>query len=426
LFVKMTSKKIKISILALLGLLLLGIIIYFYPRNYQVGNYEATAVVTDEPILFFDLPIDSFNIQQGKIKRNQYLGQIFKEYGVPENKIQEISLKSKGIINPKSIKAGNKYILFFSPDSESYLQHFVYEIDAKEYLSINLKDSVTISVKSKNASSIIRYFDGTISSSLWATMQENNTNPMLAIMLSEIYAWTIDFFMLDKNDRIRVLYEEELIDGKPVNINRIMIACFTHYGNDYYAIPFVQDDMEDYFDEHGNSLRKQFLKAPLRFSRISSKFSHSRLHPILRIRRPHYGVDYAAPSGTPVQSVGNGIVIEANYRGGAGKYIKIRHNNTYTTAYLHLSKFGKGIYKGAKIQQGQIIGYVGSTGHSTGPHLDFRFWKNGLPVDPLKVKSPPALPVKKENLEPFEELKNYWTTRLNRYIYVIEDADIYD
>jgi len=220
--------------------------------------------------------------------------------------------------------------------------------------------------------------------------------PELAIKLSQIFAWQIDFYHLQKGDSFKVIYDELYVDDKFFAIGTIKAAHFTHRGKDFYAIPFTQDSVSQYFYENGNSLRKAFLKAPLEFSRISSRYSKSRLHPVIKTRRPHLGVDYAAPVGTPIRTTGDGIVLEAGYNKGAGKFIKIRHNSVYTTMYLHLSRYATRIKKGTKVQQGQVIGYVGSTGLSTGPHLDYRFFVNGNPVDPLKVEVPPSHPVKEE------------------------------
>ena len=194
------------------------------------------------------------------------------------------------------------------------------------------------------------------------------------------------------------------IDSQSIGLGKIYGAYFNHAGKEFYAIPFMQDSVESYFDEEGNSLRRSFLKAPLRFSRISSRYSKSRFHPILRIRRPHLGVDYAAPSGTPVQAVGDGVIIKAGYYGGAGRMVKIKHNSVYTTAYLHLSRFTKQVKVGAYVKQRDIIGFVGSSGLSTGPHLDFRFWRNGHPVDPLKVEAPPVEPIKDENIVEYNKI----------------------
>jgi murein DD-endopeptidase MepM/ murein hydrolase activator NlpD len=203
-----------------------------------------------------------------------------------------------------------------------------------------------------------------------------------------------------------VIYDEEYVDSTSIGVKKIHTAYFQHKGEKFYAIPFVQDSSRDFYNLEGESLRRQFLKAPLRFSRISSGYSLSRMHPVLNYRRPHRGVDYAAPAGTPIHAIGDGQVIDKGYAKGAGYYIKIRHNSLYVTGYNHLSKYARGIREGVRVKQGQTIAYVGSTGYSTGPHLDFRFWKNGHPINPLKVEAPPVKPVKKENREDFAQAKD--------------------
>jgi murein DD-endopeptidase MepM/ murein hydrolase activator NlpD len=223
--------------------------------------------------------------------------------------------------------------------------------------------------------------------------------------LSKIFAWTVDFFGLQKGDNFKVIYEELSIDGKSLGTSRIYGAQFNRTGSSITAIPFIQDGKESFFDLNGNSLRKAFLKAPLQFSRISSHFSSARMHPILRIVRPHYGVDYAAPIGTPVLAIGDGRVVSATTENGSGRMVRIQHNSVYATAYLHLIRFGAGISPGVFVKQGDIIGYVGSSGLSTGPHLDFRFYQNGSPIDPLKVDAPPVEPVSEENKGRFEKNK---------------------
>jgi murein DD-endopeptidase MepM/ murein hydrolase activator NlpD len=225
---------------------------------------------------------------------------------------------------------------------------------------------------------------------------ESDASPELAIKLSQIFAWEIDFYHLQEGDSFKVIYEEVYVGSNLVWIGKIKGAYFNHRGKNFYAIPLIQDSLFQYFDESGNSLRRAFLKAPLEFGRISSRYSKSRLHSVLKTHRPHLGVDYAAPVGTPIRTTGDGVVVETSYSGGNGRFVKIRHNSIYTTMYLHLSRFAKGIKKGTRLKQGEVIGYVGSSGLSTGPHLDYRFYVNGGPVDPLKVEVPPSHPVKEE------------------------------
>ena len=214
----------------------------------------------------------------------------------------------------------------------------------------------------------------------------------------------MDFFGLQKGDRFRVLYEEKICDGEVIAVDTVRYAVFTRGKEDLPSIMFDQKDGGNiYWNEKGESMRKAFLKAPLKFSRISSGFSYSRKHPVTRKVQPHTGVDYAAPKGTPVMTIGDGVITSMKYEGAGGNTIRIRHNSVYSTAYLHLSGYAKGLKTGQRVRQGQVIGYVGSTGRSTGPHLDFRVWKNGSPINPLKMDSPPAEPLKSDFKSDFED-----------------------
>ena len=244
-------------------------------------------------------------------------------------------------------------------------------------------------------------------------MIERQMSQSLAMELSDIFAWSIDFFALQKGDSFKVIYDEEFIDSTSIGNGRIWGAWFEHGGKRYYAIPFEQKGRISYWDENGNSLRKNLLKSPLKYSRISSRFSNSRLHPILRIRRPHHGVDYAAPAGTPVMAVADGTVTSRNYTRGGGNTLKIKHSQGLTSGYLHLKSFAKGIVVGSRVNQGQVIGYVGSTGLSTGPHLDFRIWRNGTPIDPLKVPSTPTEPIEKNAMSKFSATRDSVINVLN-------------
>jgi len=258
----------------------------------------------------------------------------------------------------------------------------------------------------------LRSVSGKINSSLWGTIENAKVDPELAISLAQIYQWTIDFYAIQKGDEFKVIYEDISVDGKSVGLGVIHSAWFKHAGQDYYAYRFEQNKIAEYFSEDGQNLRREFLKAPLKFTRISSRFSNARFHPVLRIFRPHHGVDYAAPSGTPVHTIGSGSVVKAGYAGGAGRMIMIRHSNNYSTSYMHLAGFGPGIHNGSHVSQGQLIGYVGSSGLSTGPHLDFRVYQNGKAINPLTIKSPPSLPVSKQNIAAFDSVKNLYEKNL--------------
>ncbi len=364
------------------------------------------------PVLEYGLPVDSFRIESGVIKRNENLSHILIPNGISPKTIEQIA-QIKKPFNVKQMRSGNSYKLFFANDSTNQLKYFVYEHTQTEYVVIKLFDSVEVAMNEKPTYIEKKLATGTIKTNLWDAMIENNINPMMSIELSEIYAWSIDFFGLQKGDQFYVIYDERYLDTVSVGIEKIYAALFNHQNSDFYAIYFVQDDIGNFFDEEGQSLRRAFLKAPLKYNHISSRFSNSRLHPILKIRRPHHGVDYAAPEGTPVHSVGDGFVVKKGYqRHGAGNYIKIKHNSVYTTQYAHLKAFARGLKVGDHVTQGQLIGYVGMTGYATGPHLDFRFFKNGQAVDPLKVDAPPVEPIKKVNKDEFEKIKNEFIHQL--------------
>jgi len=380
----------------------------------NAGNYNPESVLfkpdstvnqeIESPVFMYGIISDSFDLISGHIKPNGYLSEILLKHGLSMQDIDQTIKNSREVFDVRTIRSDNNYIIFCDRDSIARARYFVYEHNPTTCYVFNF-DSLNITPFLKEIKSEIKYASGTIETSLWEAMITGGLHPSLAIDLSVIFAWTVDFFGLQKGDSFKVIYEELFIDDKSLGSGKIYGAQFNRTGSAITAIPFIQDGKETYFDIDGNSLRKAFLKAPLQFSRISSRFSSSRLHPILRIRRPHFGVDYAAPVGTPVHAIGDGKIIRAGRENGAGRIVKIQHNSVYATAYMHLSRFGAGISPGVYVKQGDIIGYVGSSGLSTGPHLDFRFYRNGSPVDPLKVKAPPVEPVSEENRMKFEEIK---------------------
>jgi len=394
----------------LLSTLSLAAVYYYTTKVPQaIKLVEKPVAEIQKPIqhiLMYDIVVDSFDIQKGRVKRNQPLYLLLRDYGIGQKEINAIDVLSKDVFDLRKIRSGNPYTAILGRDSLHSLKYLVYEHTALDYIVFQFCDSLNVWNGMKDVDTIHRTFTGSINTSLWNTMIDNGANPMLAVDLSEIYAWTIDFFGLQQGDSIRVIYDELFVDSVSVGIGEVESAWFKHMNTEFWAIPFIQDSVKSFYDEEGNSLRKAFLKAPLRYSRISSRFSNSRYHPILKIRRPHHGVDYAAPVGTPVHAIGDGVVFSKKYNKGAGYMLKIKHNSVYSTAYLHLSRYGKGISNGSYVKQGDIIGYVGSTGLSTGPHLDFRFYKNGSAIDPLKVKAPPVDPVHEENIERYDSVKN--------------------
>jgi murein DD-endopeptidase MepM/ murein hydrolase activator NlpD len=375
----------------------------------------AEAAFKPEPVEYFEygIPTDSFEVFSDKVRPNQTLGSIFESAGVRGEYIRQLSTIGYETLDIRKIRAGNNYKVFYQRDSSQEVQYLVYEQTSTEFVVFHFGDSLTVRADKKNIIAVTKLSEAEISTSLWEAMKDYNLNPVLALDLSEVFAWTIDFFGLHKGDKFKVLYDELHVGGQSVGIGTIHAAWFEHRGQTYYAFRFQQDSVWSYWDEQGNSLRKAFLKSPLRFSRITSRFSNSRLHPILRIYRPHTGVDYAAPEGTPVMAIGDGVVAEKGYNHAAGNFIKIKHNSVYTTGYYHFSKFGSGISQGTRVLQGQVIGYVGKTGYATGPHLDLRFWKNGKAIDPLKVEAPSVEPIKEMNKELFAQLVSGFRVKLD-------------
>jgi len=399
-------------ILSIVAILIMFSLLRFFMSRAPVKIEEIEEKNVYNPPRLYGINLDSFNIEQGQIKRDEFFGSIMLKLDLSSKETNEILDKIKPVFDIRKIRKGNGYTFFFQPDSTRKLKYLVYEHSATEYLFVELGDSVQVAWKQKPTHSITRTATGIITSSLWNAMAEKKLPPSLAIELSEVYAWTIDFFGLQKRDSFQVEYEEIYVDSSFVNIGKIHFASFSHAGKIHYAIPFVQDERESFFDENGISLRREFLKAPLRYSHISSRFSEARYHPILKIVRPHHGVDYAAPYGTPVLTIGDGKIISMGFEMGGGNNITIRHNSIYSTTYMHLQKFASGMKKGKEVRQGEVIAFVGSTGLATGPHLDFRIYKNGTPVNPLKVDAPPVEPIKPENKVQFDSIKNVCLEKL--------------
>ena len=370
--------------------------------NDNAGKKEAKK--QPEPKYLYGICIDSLDVVEGNVKKNEFLANILQREGVSYNTVNYIDRNKRDVFDVRKIKVGNKYVFLKTRDSIPTAKYWIYEIDRINYAVFQLTDSLSAWKGEKEVITKVEHVGVEIKSSLWNAMAEAGCDYSLILELSDIYAWTIDFFGIQPGDSCKVIFEKQFVDDTVyIGIGNVLAAYFKSGGDSKYAFSFVQDGRKEYFDENGDNMRKAFLKAPLNYRRISSKFSNGRMHPVYHVVRPHHGVDYAAPSGTPVQSIGDGTVIDKGWdKKGGGNYVKIKHNSTYTTTYMHLKGFAKGISEGCKVKQGQTIGYVGSTGASTGPHLDFRLQKNGTYIDPLKFKSPSAEPVKKENLEQYK------------------------
>lgn len=370
-----------------------------------LSNSENEEVVgTEEKEVFlYGINVTGLNIVEGTVSKNQTLGTILAPFNVPYQIIDQLARKSKEVFDVRGISPNKKFTIVTANDS-TQAQFFIYEPNPAEYVVFNI-DSVDIYKAQKPTTTRKREVGGIIQTSLYVDMVKQEVTPDMIDQFADLYGWSVDFQRLQKGDKFKVVYEEKLIDGAVVGVSNIQLAFFEHMGVPYHAIPFEQNGEVTFFDQEGKSLKKAFLRDPLKYTRISSRYNLNRFHPVQKRYKAHLGTDYAAPSGTEIRSVGEGTVLEARYTSANGNYVKIKHNGTYTTQYLHMSKIGSGIRPGTRVRQGQVIGYVGSTGLATGPHLCFRFWKNGKQEDWLREKIPPSEPIAASLRMAFESKK---------------------
>ncbi|MDT3357270.1 MAG: peptidoglycan DD-metalloendopeptidase family protein [Bacteroidota bacterium] len=341
---------------------------------------------------------DSFEIVEGKLKNGEIFSGLMTRMGLTPSQTYALKVATDSVFDVRKLRAGNSWQAYYEPDTAGVgkLRYLVYDVDRVSMTVFKCDEPYAAWKVSRPVEVQTRFVDVTINSSLWNDMIAEGSSPLLIVTLADIYAWTVDFFGLRKGDRFRAIYEQRVCEGDVIGIEGVDYAVFSRDGKDLQAIRLDTGDGGNvYWNEKGESMRKAFLKAPLKFNRISSGFSYHRKHPVHGTVRPHTGVDYAAPTGTPVMSIGDGTVISKGWGGGGGNTVKIRHNSVYTTAYLHLSRYAN-IKVGDRVSQGQVIGYVGMTGTATGPHLDFRVWKNGTPINPLTMESPSAEPLAEE------------------------------
>lgn len=396
---------------------------------HDFSNHEALVEIDTttfeemkESKMLYGFVVDSLVVIEDFVKPRQNLSHILSSYNVTGNTLGEITKKSKGIFDLKGFSANKKYTVLCSPDSFNTAQCFIYEPNDLEYIVFNLKDSINVYKVEKEVETVIKGISGVITSSLSKAMIDNGASPQLVHALYDVFKWQIEFNRIFKGDKYKLLYEEKQVEGNTVGYGKVLGAYFEHNSKDYYAVPFDQGKGLEFFDDKGQNLKKAFLKEPVNYTRISSRYSAKRFHPVQKKYKPHLGTDYAAPHGTPIIAVGDGVVQEAKYGQFNGNYVKIKHNSTITTQYLHMSKIAKGIRSGTHVKQGQVIGYVGSTGLASGPHLCFRYWKNGVQVDALKVIIPPSDPIKNEFEEQYATVKEEVIQKLSAVEYdIVED-----
>ncbi len=361
----------------------------------------------------FGLAVDNLIEICDTIEADQTLSDILIPHGVSQQRINQIEIAARDIFPLRSFRADDELYIYAKWDSVETVKYLVYKKDAVNFVVFDLRD--TISIYKKQKPFTIKQFtvSATIKDNLIKTLLDKGIDPNVGYAMADIYESQLDFGMLQENDSFNVIFEEIYVDDKPTAIGKVLASKFNFRKKDYYAFRFDKEKAGSYFDEYGKGLVGMFLTAPVKFKyRITSRYSSSRYHPILHRNKAHFGTDYAAATGTPIMTVGNGVVLEAGYSGGNGNYVKIKHNATYTTQYLHMSRFAKGIRRGVHITQGQTIGYVGSTGLATGPHVCFRFRKNGKQVNPLREKNQFSDPVSKKNKAEFETVKKLWIQKL--------------
>ncbi len=383
------------------------------------GDYASADTVrcaeteVQKPILLYGMVVNNLRVAEDQVKKNQRFDDLLEGHFVAPSVRQQLNRLSRRIFDFRKMAAGRKYTLITMPDSLQTVSALVYEPNPIDYVIFRLGDSLRVEVCRREVKTMEKNVTGEIQFSLSETIEQLGISHELTNKFVDIFAWQVDFQHLQRGDKFKLIYEEDLVEDRAIGVGKILGIYFEHFGNGYYAFPFDQGKGLDYYDEAGKSLRKALLKYPIEFTRISSRYSLSRFHPVVKVFRAHLGTDFAAPTGTPIRSVGDGVVTEAQYKANNGNYVKIHHNGTYATAYLHMSKIGAGIVPGARVRQGQTIGYVGSTGLATGPHVCYRFWRNGVQVDALRVQLPPSQPVKKENLERFQCIKEETMNRLD-------------
>lgn len=361
--------------------------------------------VAANPIDRYGITRTTFEAFDTVMSPRQSLAGVLAEAGVSGTRAAALLQRVAVFIHPDSLRPGTAYRRYQPHRGDPTPRFLVLDPDPLRYLVLDLATGHVRQV-SREVHVAQRIVTGVVRTSLRQAFVDKGLNPRMAEALAEVFQWKIDFSRVRRGDQFKVVYERRYVEGKPYGPDSILAARIRHRGREYYGFRFVQDSVAHYYDEAGRALRSAFLMAPVEVVHISSPYSLTRLHPVLQEVRAHLGTDYAAPLGTPIRATGDGVVEEAGYRGGNGNYVRIRHDETYTTAYLHMVRIAPGIRPGVPVTQGTVIGYVGMTGLATGPHVCYRFWKHGVQVDPLRQRFPSAEPVREEFKEPFIALRD--------------------
>ncbi|MBK6266644.1 peptidoglycan DD-metalloendopeptidase family protein [Marivirga sp. S37H4] len=393
--------------------------------DLEVIDSVETAIVIPEPTVLYGMVVDSFQIAENSVKRNESISDILLAYNVSHQVIFQLANKAKNIFDVRKIAPNKKYTIIYQDiDSLPSAKALVYEPNPEEYVVFNLRDSISVHMEKRPIEIQEKSLSGVITSSLYNEIIRNGGTPELVDLVADMYGWQIDFTKIYPGDKFKILYTERTIEGQSVGIEEIIGAELIHYNSPFLSIAFDQGDGTDYFDEEGKSLRKAFLRYPVKFTRISSRYTKKRFHPVQKRYKAHLGTDYAAATGTPIYAAGDGVITKAAYEKYNGKNVKIRHNGTYSTQYLHMSRIASGIKSGSKVKQGQLIGYVGSTGLASGPHLCYRFWKNGQQVDALKVDLPSSEPIMEDFMTTYNRYRDFVRSQLDLIEYPEETKEV--
>lgn len=398
---------------ALAGAVYLFIGVDLAPHEEYVADAVEldTATVPLPSPTAYGIVMEGRRLLEGRVPSGSSFSHLLAAQGLPMTLVNNLVERARDVFDVRLLRAGHPYA-FITPVGGGLPSHFIYEVDPIDYLVFNLQpDSLGVRQGSRPVTYSEHGIACTVTGALYNDLATAGADPALAMLLSEVFAWTVDFYRIQKGDVFSVVYEERTVAGERVGQPTILAARYSSGGTVKDAFRYGEGKTAQYFDDDGNSLRKAFLKAPLKFSRITSGFTRRRLHPVQKVFKAHLGTDYAAPYGTPILAVGDGIVEQAGRTGGNGNFVKIRHNGTYSTQYLHMRKIL--VRQGQRVQQGDVIGEVGSTGLATGPHVCYRFWKNGVQVDPRREELPSAEPIAQSERSAFNILRDSLSNRLD-------------
>lgn len=390
----------------------------------QASTNQLTASVSDAPVTISAFPIvkptirwgfavDTFQVLERKLERGQSLSDLLLNQNIAPDQRQKLIELAAQVLDLRNVRPDKPFYVL-TKDSTGAAEYLIYEPSIYEYILFDLQGELAVerikrptSVETASASAVVE-------SSLWQTMVSNGYSYELTDKMEDALKWSIDFHHIKQGDEFRLVYEQNYVEGQPAGVGQVLAARYKTGDKEHTAIYYENGQHKGYFNPDGQPLKSGFLKAPVKYSRISSHFSLKRFHPVLKYNRPHYGTDYAAPYGTPIIAVGDGTVTAAARGGGNGNFVKIRHDNVYETQYLHMQRFAAGIRPGVRVEQGQVIGYVGSTGLATGPHVCFRFWKNGKQVNHLALDLPPAKPLPESEMPAFRQVRDRYLPLLNQ------------